>query len=476
MFTPDIEALLRRHRIEKPTEQFEFGSVPADPTVPPDPLNKADFDTPLLPLVVRLEDEAARVQEIIDIIIDTADEITVPTPPEEATFLGDVVSTQDYLRSLEVTDEEDPFRQRKQQSFEWGVLNTYGDNPHWPILMAADLIDIRNTLLNARDVIEGSLLVQAQVIAASGGNGWKTEVLNSDLTQVHEQMILSSAQVRFKVAQSVFTMSTSFSVADLDRLLGLAIDPAAERIRPNLIKILSFLRNTRKILKHSQLLQAGEYQRTRDAILNIVQAAIIDRLINILVVRLSNTVNNLADPLLTALEDGFGDGPLLDILTDDVGQQLVSVIGGTIQAIVGQYKGIVADLLRENQRKSQLQLDKLQYLGERNTVGRWITHIDQVILTLEKLLVDVTLSQNLAAATISRAIQPPPPSNLPILQRFLEHPELSQAQNLALKVRSYGITPQLAGPAFIPYDGATQGSDAAFGYGDVNPSSITNRF
>lgn len=478
-FNPNVEEVLKRFTITKPNEQFEVGPVAPDPTSAPDPLDKSEFDTPDLPIVNRLEDEAARVQEILDIITSSVDEITVPVPLEDAPFIGATVSTKDYLAALESNDSADPLRGRKIEHFEWGVLTTYGDNPHWPVLMSSDLIDIRNTLLNASDMIEGRLLSDSQTAGASGSNQWKTDLLNSDLIHVHESIILASAQVRFKVAQSVFTLKTSFTGGDVDRLLGLAIDPVVENIRPNIISLISWLKTTRCLLTHGQLIVALEYIRSRDAVLNIIETAIIDRLLNIVVVKLSNSIAQLVNPMLDALENGIGQGPLQDILTDDIGTQLVNVIGGVTNAIVSQYKNMAADLLREHNKKTHMQLDKLQFLGERNTIGRWITHIDQMITILQRLLSDFNLSREIAANAINNAIKPPPPPNLTLLQRFLDHPELSQAQNIDLKIRSYGITPQLEGPPVVPFFGEMPEGplpSPSFGVGDVNPSSVSNRF
>jgi hypothetical protein len=478
MFTPDVEELLKRFNIEKPNEQFEFGPVTPTPESSPDPLNKVEFDVPLLPLVTRLEDEATKVQDILDIISDTADELSVPVAAEEAGFLGQSITTRDYLKSFEATDEQDPLRHRKQQTFEQGVLGVYGDNPHWPVLMAGDLLDVRNTLLSARDMIEGKLLGDQEVTAASGGNAWRGRVLNSDLIHVHEQMILASEQVRFKVAQSVFTMNLSFNCGMLDHIMALGLTSQVEKIRPNLVKINSLLKNLRSIFVHSQLLLTGEFTRSRQAVLNIVESAILDRLINILVVKLSSTIDGLVNPVLDALEHGIGNGAITEILTDETSHQIASVLGGTIQAIVGQYKGVAADLIRQHSRKTKHQLDNLQFLGERNIVGRWIVHIDQVTTTIERVLTDLNLTQTLASEVIARALKPPSPPNLPILQKFLAHPELSQAQNLALKVRTMGITPQLAGPPVVPYFGAgpqLPDPDPAFGVGSVNPAALNKQ-
>jgi hypothetical protein len=476
MFTPDVDGLLKRFDIEKPNEQFEFGPVAPDPVSSPDPLNKTEFEVPVLPIVTRLEQEATKVQDILDILSSTADELSVPVPLEEIGFIGQSVTTRDYLKSLEASDTEDPFRQRKQQAYEWGVMSTYGDNPHWPVLMTSDLIDIRNTLLNSRDMIEGRLLADQEVRAADGGNAWKGSVLNSDLIHVHESMILASEQVRFKVAQTVFTMNFSLKGAMLDHLLSLALDPQIERLRPNLVKIDSFLRQIRSLLTHSQMLLAFEYQRTRQSILNIVETAIVDRLIQILVVKLSGVMDSLVNPVIHSLENGLGNGPITQILTDDVSHQLVSVVGGTIEAIVSQYKGVAADLLRQHTKKTNLQLDKLQSLGERNVVGRWILHIDQVTTVIEKALTDLNLTRQLSAELIQRAISPPAAPNHPTYQQFLSHPELSQARDQNFKLRTLGITPGLIEPSFVPFSGEGQNlADSVFGGGSVNPKALNSQ-
>src|SRR6266576_2575650 len=104
IFNPNIEDLLRKKNISKPNETFEVGVISADPTETPLPLNHNEFTNPQESLLKRLETEAAKIQDIINIITDTASELSVPTPAEDQPFIGTTISTTEYLKSLETTE------------------------------------------------------------------------------------------------------------------------------------------------------------------------------------------------------------------------------------------------------------------------------------------------------------------------------------------------------------------------------------
>lgn len=472
-FKPDVESLLQRFKIDKPNETFEFGPVAPDPTEIPTAQNKTDFLVPQQPLLVRLEDEASKVQDIIDIINDTASQISVPVPQEHVPFIGTTVTTKDYLGSLETTSEQDPNRLQKQQHFEWGVLTSAGDTAHWPTLLAPDLIDIRNSLLSARDTVAGTIL--SGTPNSSGGNNWSTSVMNSDLTQVHESLIQTSQKYRFKAAQTVFTYGSSLDSQFLNSTLVPALQREASQIRPVLIEIISFLTNLRNILAaQTQLLLAFEFVRAREALLNVLESSIISNLTNILVVKLSNIVSSIANPILNTLQTGIKhSGSLIDKATDEVSRQLISIVGGTIQAMVLQYKMTAADLIRENNNKSNIQLSKLQSLGERSTVGRWITHLDQIITTLQKAVSNPNLSLQVVSRSVVDATNAPITPNFSIIQRFLDHPQLSQAANIPFPVRTVGIAPTEP-PPIIPFFNEGPQSPTQqpiYGSSDVNPTT-----
>src|SRR5581483_3500592 len=286
-FQPDVDALLQRFTIQKPNETFEVGPVAPDPQSSPSPLGKSAFTVPDQPQSQRLQDEAAKVQDIIDILKDTAPQIAVPVPPEEQPFLGTSITSNDYIASLENSDD---LAQRKQQHFEAGVLSQQGDNPNWPILMLKDLVGTRNSLLSARDLSQGALLTAPVLgtVASNGVESWKSSLMQSDLSSVYDQAIQSSGKLRFKVAQTVFTLNASLQGSLVESLLTSTIDPQIEKIKPNISSLLDFLTKVRSLFTYSQLLLSREHVRSGQELLNALESEVIQKILNVLVVKLSD--------------------------------------------------------------------------------------------------------------------------------------------------------------------------------------------
>jgi hypothetical protein len=465
MFEPDVEGLLERYTIEKPHEEFQVAPVTPDPEGLPPSLDKTTFLEPEVPLTQQLREEAARVQELLDLVIETAEPVEVDVPPEDRSFLGDKITAQDYFAAVESDDQQDPNAHRKRHHFELGMLTGCGNNPHWPILASSDLVYLRNTLLNAVDTVEGKILPQAQT---SGSAKWTQAALGSHLSDVQREMIVASAQYRFKFAQTVFTMRGSLKGSLLENTLSLALDPQVERIRPLLKEIVGWLRGIRLILCHSQLNLTFEYVQMREALLGMIETAIVDRLINILTVRLSRVASDLVEPVLDKLERGFGNGPIADLISDEVSRDLVTVIGSTMIDLVNRYKLIAAELLKQNAKRRDAMLDKLQFLGERNTVGRWIVHLDQAILVIEKALSEINLSRDIAEQVLVSVLQPPNPTNSKLLDRVSTHPELSTAQSIPFAVRSLDSPDKPLPPLVLAPDNP-EGTSPSYGDRNVNP-------
>ena len=466
-FVPDVDSLLKRRIITKPQETFEVGPVPPNPveSVPTTP--KTEFSIPQQPISKRLETEAAKVQDIINILIDTSSEVSVPVPEEDQPFIGATISTTDYLKSLEATDDEDPLKHKKQSAYEWGVVNDTGDTPHWPILVIPDLIDIRNSLLSSRDTIEGKTTGTSTVVNTET---WSSDVTDSDLRHVYENSIHNSSVHRFRLAQAIYTFNANLNGGLIDHILDQVLQKEVAEVRKTLQDIIGFLNTARSLLTHSQLILSFEFQRSRGSVLNSIENSIISQLTHILVTKLSKTVDGLVSPLFNTLENGLGSGSLLDHLPDDVSRQFVSMLAGTSQAIVGQYKKTAADLLRSSNNKHSGQLDNLQYLGERNVASRWIKQIDHMVSVLKKLQSSTTLSPTLIKDSVNSAKATLPSPILSLLSRFDSHPELSQASNIPLEVRTIGKIFAPA-PSVIPTFGTDlPPNDAQFDFDNTNPA------
>src|SRR5581483_1213449 len=93
------DALTRRREIEKPQEEFLLPpprAIELDPAPAPDGAAPATLPT----LIEELYEEAGRVQELHDLVIQSAEPVEVTVPSDEPSLLGDRITTQQYLESL----------------------------------------------------------------------------------------------------------------------------------------------------------------------------------------------------------------------------------------------------------------------------------------------------------------------------------------------------------------------------------------
>jgi hypothetical protein len=148
----------------------------------------------------------------------------------------------------------------------------------------------------------------------------------------------------------------------------------------------------------------------------------------------------------------------LNLLGDEVSKSVATTVSSTVLAISNQYKLAAADLLRATEKERDMRLDKLQVLGERNTVGRWVVHLDKVILQIEQVLNQVNLSRTIAQEFVNSSLTPPPPPESKILNRFEQHPELSQVKNLEFTMRR--VEPKPVAPVVTPFAGEGPQVDA----------------
>lgn len=459
-FQPDVESLIRPIRIDKPQEEFLLPGVA--PNAP-----GAELPTPVLrstPFVARLDQrqelllEAARVQELLDLLAETTPDIEVSLPEEDQPLLGAVtVTTKEYLAAAGAEQTQDAVRRR--HHFEWGLLQGCGgaSSNHWPVLAAPDLHLIRNDLLDAANVVEGVLLERTPLRPAQPSD-WHATASGSHLTVINDSLLAGSQSYRLKLAQATFTMKQGQMDELLQRLLDPLLSAPAARLRPVILEVINAMKALRNLLCHTAFLRAAEYRTVRDALLSLFEAALLKQLLSTFLVILGRAEQALIAPVLHMFEHGLGEGGILELLGAAASQEIAAVAGSTMLSLKRRYNDQAADLIRALESRSEKQLTKLHVLGERNLINRWVEQLDQGILILRRALSQQTnLSRELAGDVAQRVLRRLEAPKSTFLERLSQHPELAGVQGTRLFNREFTPLPLLG------LDGKIQGS-----FGDLH--------
>lgn len=415
---PDIEKLLRRPTIEKPTEEFllpppqeieaDPGPVTAVPETPPPPPSIID----------ELYEEAALLQDLYDLVVETAEPVVVTLPEDERGELGETINTEEYLASLQ---DPTPRARRRRRHFEWGLLQGCGTSTSWPVLAASDMLDMRNQLLMLANSMGTAILVSTQ--SATGSPDWAGDAIDSHASVVARTFIEDSRSYRFRFADCVFTFKADLRGRLFESLLAPALNSGLRELRPKINKLLRHLRRLRHLLCHVQLLRALEFAQFRDVLAGYLKDLLLQKILASFTVVLGKLRRQLTEPLRDLFTEGAdGIPPLLDRLGDRASDELASVVGATLCSLDRYYTDIAADLIRQSQQESRLRLAKLQSLGERNTVGRWIQHLDQAILLLDRAANSANLGEELALRLLGTTRDPMEPENSRLLKALDQSP------------------------------------------------------
>lgn len=441
-FEPNVEKLIRPIRVEKPQEEFLLpGSSAQIPVEPPEPVTR---ETPFLPPespVAALINEAGRVQELIDMLVETTPNIEVSIPEEDQALLGArTVTTQEYVAAA---NDNSPDAVRRRHHFEWGLLQGCGatSSPHWPILGLPDLHTLQGDLLNATSIVEGEVFRQT-TLATKTPKDWQAAASGSHLQAVNQALVESSRSYRLKLAQATFTVKQDATSHLLEKLISPLLNAELTRLRPVILEVLTVLKALRNLFCHAQFIRAMEYRSVRDALLSALEAALLKQLLTSFLVLLGQAENALIRPVLHMFEHGLGDGPLLAALGDRSSLEIAAVAGSTMLSLKRRYNDQAADLIRAVDKRSQDQLLKLHVLGERNLINRWVHHLDLGIMILRGLLSQNTvLSRQLAEKATTQILRHLEPVPSPLVDRLGQHPELSLAQGTPLVNREFVAPP-----------------------------------
>lgn len=415
---PHIEDLLKRPDIQKPAEEFIV--PPPEPAVLPFP------EVSTLPpvstvaasaAVQSLLDESNQIQNLIDLVTSSIDEVEVAVPETEASLIGDSITTRQYIDALQA-DPSDPNASRVTKSYEQAILDSPGE--HWPILALRDMFDIRDTLRTTAGIMTGTALAATNI--TSGGVDWALAAVNSHLSNLQETLLQNSVQFRAKFLHATLTLNLDLQGQFLETLLNPLLSSVEQDIKENLRQLRSLLVTLRDVFGFSLYFRAVEFSQIRDAVENAVTAHLVRSALQTLVVLLSRATQNLIHPIIDFLENGFkGSGPLTRA-TDKVTQQVAGVVVDAVGALTSYYSSIASDLIRGQQKKSNISLDKLQVLGEHSTTSRWIRHIEEAIKIIDVALARASLTKEVAAQVANSIRKGVAPSTSKVLEQVKQIP------------------------------------------------------
>lgn len=420
MLRPDIDRLVRRPRIEKPEEEFLLEAPRLTPA-PPSPVAAGQPDPAQAPLSLApaLAREAAHLDALADRLVKTATPLSVPVPPEHQAALGPVVTTDQYVAAARARD---PLSHSRRNLFEKSVLSGCGANPHWPLLLLPDVLDLRVALNDAVLSIQQTIPARVTPVVTPVTIPWSDHVSGSALADVHQELVAQSQAYRLKAGQSIQTMRADLGPHLLGSLLGPTLKGELLRIRPQIRETIQLLKPIRGLLCQSQLFLAFEHFQVRQVLSQLFVEAVENQLLHGLTLLLSRLQTTMIAPIVSFFERP--ETGLAGLLQEKTSRQVVGVVGATMAAMNQQYVDLAADLLRAQRQKSELRLHRLQVLGERSTVGRWMQQLDQVTTELERFLTLPAPTPALLALTRDRIAQPPAAPPHPLLDAYATEPAL----------------------------------------------------
>ncbi len=412
--SPDIDRLLRRPRVGKPHEEFVLPPPPAEPT----PQTVAPSITP----EAVLRDEADHVQELLDLIIQHAEDVSVPVPPELQGLLGPVVTTRDYLGNLTTRGGK---AHRLREHFEQHALPGCGLGTVFPVFLAPGLQYFLDTLLSAANVTQGILVTGS--VGTSGLPHWGQDVSQA-LGGYHQALLSDSRSFRGAAARAVFSMQTDLRSQLLRCLFQPSVDSPLEEVRSALQQLQQVLQLLRTLLCYAQFLQLMKLQNARGLFKSLLEEQVLNQLLQLVAVLVNQAKLQVAAPVLDLLTEGEGGCDPLDLVGDAVGGAVITAIGEASAWLTGYYNKLAADLLRKLHKQNRVLLEGVGLLTRQSMIGRWIQHLDQAILLVNQLLAatDAGAIQGTLSSFLNRALPAP---NSRLLQALGAHPSYRHLQD-----------------------------------------------
>lgn len=440
MRLPDLNKLLRRPDVEKPQEEFLLPPPTDLPAPDPSPAGAPETAATEVDLLYA---EAARLQELYDLVVATAEPVTVPVPDADQQLLGAQVNTSDYLKAL---GDPSPKAKRTRQAFEDGLLSQTGCgfSAAWPLLAADRMLSFRDGLTRMAQVLEGSLLP-----AAVPGQGGLTNLrVRPEFTQLQRTMVGQSASYRAGFARAVGSMYAGLAEGVLNCLFEPVGNTAVEELRPVIQELLETLQLIKKLLCTAMLLRMLEFRQLRSALQALFEQMLLEMFMQLLGQLIGGAYDAVIEPLLKKLTGGPMGGMTgrrdcdpLALVGSAGANALGEVLYGAMASLSSYYTEVLSDLLRENRRRTDGALSELQVLGERNVIGRWINQLDEAIQLCSQLLAQLgSLQQAQALVAAFVRAQLPTPDSL-LYQGMAAHPEYKDALSLNWEFRRTATEP-----------------------------------
>ena len=448
VFGPDVEKIIKRPKIEKPQEEFLLPTPAGDPEQPVrETPSVEEITQDDLTLAEALYNEAGNLQELIDIVIETAEPFSVQVPTSDQRLLGDTITTDDYINSI---GSDSPRAHKTRQRFEWELLGGCGSNTGWSILALPDMNNLKHRLVNAALVVEGKMLVATTDRNAPSGAikpNWTQEASESHLKGVSQSLIDSSTTYRLKFAQSLYTFNSDFRSKLITQMVSPLLSRDIRRARETLKDLLDILQKIRSVLCHAQLFLAFEYFSVRDALLSLIKQEIIETGLSMVIVLLSKIMEQLTKPIINFFDDVERGGNLFEQVAGDAASEaILGVIGSTVSSLIRQYNDFAADVIRAVEQESDTRLQKLQALGERNVVGKWIQHLDKAILQIQRALETQVVSREIATQLVDQILVPPTAKKPKVAERVQTTFPYSELGNIPFFMRTMPFTPDSDAP------------------------------
>lgn len=436
----NFDDLIKKPSIKRPIEEYILPAPLDEPTPTPTTTKSEEFRS--LTPEETLFDEAARVDELISIIISTAENITLPVPSVEQDILGVSVSTKDYINAL---DNNDPISRRKKDFFEKNLLpkTSCGFNlVAWPILALPDLFNIRDRLVSTMNVYTGntasSMGLASEInlydTGPSGSAKWMEFSKKSGLSDVATKLAQYSQDLRIRVAGAVFTMDTDIRSSLFTCLFEPLVNSTAEQLtksindtRKQLNTMVEVIETMRNALCVAQIIRMMEYQDYREAFLALVKTLVMEELLQTLNILLYRSRALMIEPIMGLFESGFPghEVGLAECLKDEIAETVGSAILQACYTLQSYYNNLTSDLIRSSNSEYLTSAKKIQTLHEQSAIGRWIRHLDEAILFIKYYLNRTELFGQLTSAGREFINQALPPENSKLYKTLREHPEYS---------------------------------------------------
>jgi hypothetical protein len=420
-FRPDVEELIRKRTVVKPEEEFVLPPLPPDPPVDPQTQRTsyaAEVEEPTL--FEQLVQEAEEVEELLRIIEDTAEEVSVPVSLEEEQLLvGERITARDYLETFRGAGNQHDMLRRDR--FERGILSTPGEDRHWSILAYPDLVGIREELLLAARTFEGRELVEQGFANPATSGKLQQELARSQLAEIARATIDASRNQRSLFVQATNTFRAQLPNALLQHLISPLVGKNLEKSRQNLLDLLQALTLFRSLLSHAQLLRTFRYFHFRQHLFSLVEQKALEHLSQAALAILHRVNSELVRPVLGVLERSINGTPLLELLTDTGSQVVVGAMTDALDDLTGRFNDLAAELLQGVEERRSKRLEKLQQLGERSTVGRWIAHLDRAIGIVRAALNTSQITSSLAQGLSEQIMARLDPAPTRLAKRLEEH-------------------------------------------------------